>query len=276
MRRINIEPRPRQIRQNIKKPKLIWLPISALRIDDAYQRPILRRGWKQIEWIAENFNWASFTAILASRIDEEIFALIDGQHRTHAAYLAGYDEVPALVVEASQIEQALAFSSVNGRVTKITPHTVFKAALVAGEAWAVESDRVVSEAGCRLMRSNASQKNRKPGEVYAVSLIREMVANMEGNAVTAALKGLRQSSTGQESDVYSMKILAPWLKAIASNSVYIRLDLKAALNTCVDLYLLDEQSTGYAKETREPKRATFKRMICQALENFRNKSRAAA
>lgn len=273
VRKVDLSKRLRRPSNNSEMPGLIWVPITDLRIDDAYQRPILTRGWKQIEWIANNFTWASFTPVLVARTADGSFLLIDGQHRSHAAWMAGYDKVPALCVEASQAEQARAFSSVNSRTTQITPHQIFKAALFAGETWAVDCDRIVTEAGCRLMRSNASQQARKPAEVFVVGLIREMVENLEGDAVFAGLKALRQSQPGQDVDLWSQQVLRPWLKAVASNSAYLSVDLTGALDRCVDLFLLEEKAARQAKETREPKARILRELICAALDEFRKSNR---
>lgn len=253
-------------------PELKWIPVTSLRIDDAYQREILERGWRQIKWIAENFLWPCFSPVLVSAINDGLYVIIDGQHRTHAAYIAGYDKVPALCVNVPQIQQALAFSSVNSRVTKMTPHAIFKASLLAGEEWAVKSDAAVTKAGCKIMRSNASKTNKQPGEVFAISLIKDMVKNFEDEAVTAGLKALRESTTGDDVDCWTAPILKPWLKAIASNSAYLSIDLTAALDKKVDLFLFDEIATKQAKKNKEPKSPLLMQLICNALNEFRKEN----
>lgn len=101
-------------------PDLKWLPISDIVIDEAYQRPLLRSNWKAIEKIAREFKWSRFTPVLVAPVEGGKFALIDGQHRTHAAKLRGLPVVPAMIVPMSAEEQAMAFAHVNGNVIKIT------------------------------------------------------------------------------------------------------------------------------------------------------------
>lgn len=256
-------------------PQLLWVEIAALRVDDTYQRPIMKRGWRQIEWIAENFNWASFQPVLVSRIEGGLFALIDGQHRAHAALLAGFDTIPALCVEVDQVQQAAAFARVNGNVTQITQQAMFKAALAAGEMWAVESDRAVSEAGCTLMRYMKSGAERKPGEVFQIGMVREMVRNGEAEAVTAGLDALRRSSAGSNPDVWTSQIVKPWLTAIASNVAYLRLDLADALDV-IDLVTLYDDASERAKLQRVSRPPLLRRAIIEALDHYRGKRRDAA
>lgn len=256
-------------------PELIWVRIDDLRIDDTYQRPIMKRGWRQIEWIAENFNWASFSPVMVSRIDGGLFALIDGQHRAHAARLAGFHSIPALCVEVSQIEQAAAFARVNGNVTQVTQQAMFKAALAAGEAWAVDSERAVAEGGCTLMRYMKSSHERKPGEIFQIGLIRDMVRHGEAEAVTVGLAALRSSAIGDDRDVWSGAVVKPWLNAVASNVAYLKIDLVAALDV-IDLMLLFDEATALSKIQRVSRPPLLRRSIVEALDDFRGKRRDAA
>ena len=250
------------------KPELAWLDINNLVIDNEYQRPIVRNGWEQIKWIANNFNWNSFSPVLVSQVDNNTYAVIDGQHRVHAALLAGHDSVPALIVQATQAEQAAAFSRVNGNTTRVTPHTIYKAALAAKEHWAVESHRLVTAAGCQLPRSNKSTKNKLPGDILCIGLVKNMVENFEGNALEHGLRALRSSCFGDNIDVYNAVIIKPWLQSVASNSRYLQLDLANALNSYVDLLYINDQASKQAKETRTSRPAIMKKMICERLNKL--------
>lgn len=253
-----------------KIPSLSWIPINKLRINDAYQRPIMRSGWEQIKKIAANFNWSCFIPIMVSKIENDCYSLIDGQHRSHAALLAGYTEVPALVVELNQKEQASAFARINSQVTRMGHHNIYKAALAAGETWAIESEKAVSKAGCRLMTSNPSTKDKKPGDICGIYTIRKMIENHEANAVTVGLSAIKNSVSGQFIDIYKSIILKDWLTVIASNSAYLHIDLVTALNKNIDLTLLDEKARQESKKTKEPKPTIFKRLIKDGLDKFRH------
>jgi len=172
-----------------ERPNLGWVDIEKLRIDDRYQRPLNRHNWDAIGRIARNFDWSLFTVVDIAPVGEGLFCVIDGQHRVHAARMAGIDKVPVRIVAVPVAGQARAFMGINGNVTAITPFHVLRASLAAGEPWAVEADRVIARAGCRLMVSNGSTTTKQPGEVYAVQWVRGLVER-EGAVSRPALATL--------------------------------------------------------------------------------------
>ena len=132
-------------------PMLEWLPIRKLVVDDRYQRPLTGTSWAAIRKIAGAFHWSRFAPVLVAPVEGGLYAIIDGQHRTHAAALCGFTSVPAMAVHMTAREQASAFTWVNGQVLRINQHQVYRAALAAGEDWALRCRDAVEAAGCRLM-----------------------------------------------------------------------------------------------------------------------------
>lgn len=169
-------------------PMLEWVAIEKLVIDDGYQRDLKTGNWKAINRIAENFRWSRFSPVFIAPVEGGRFAIIDGQHRTHAAALCGFKEVPCQVVQMSREEQAAAFAAVNGLVTKVTTWQIFRAAKTAGEEWAVRIADCAAAAGCKVMSSNTSHWQKQPGEIYAVRMFRKVVDAFGPEAVTKALK----------------------------------------------------------------------------------------
>jgi uncharacterized protein DUF6551 len=201
-------------------PEIGFVDIDDLVIDPLYQRKIERRGKNNIRKIAENFDWARFSPIVVSKRATGVYALIDGQHRAHAAALCGIASLPALIIPGLTLEQeASAFSWVNGSVTALTSIQKFKAAMAANEPWAVRADAAVTRAGCRLMTSNASTKNKKPGDIYCVSLIRRFVESGHAEAVIATLHGLRTSCTGDWPRFYSAVHLGSLLPCVVATGI---------------------------------------------------------
>lgn len=197
-------------------PMLQWIAIDRLVVDDRYQRELKPGNWKAIQRIARHFRWSRFSPVFVAPIEGGRFAVIDGQHRTHAALLCGMAEVPCQVVQMGFAEQAAAFAAVNGMVTKVTGWNVLRAALAAGEPWAVACHEVVSAAGCTLMTRNGSTDAKRPGEVYATALIKRHVAAGKGALVTLALDGLRRSQFGRDAAAWSNDVLRPVLDAVAA------------------------------------------------------------
>ena len=137
-------------------PELLWVPIASLVFDDRYQRNIEQRGRSNILKIAKSFDWGRFTPLLVASVLGGKLAVIDGQHRAHAAALRGHRCVPAMICQMSLKEQAQAFTWVNGNVTAVSGFHIYRAALASEEPWAVNSQAAVAAAGCRLMHGNSS------------------------------------------------------------------------------------------------------------------------
>jgi hypothetical protein len=227
-------------------PRLEWVRIADLVIDDRYQRPLNRANWAAIRAIAEDFLWARFAPVIVAPVAGGKLALIDGQHRSHAAAICGFETVPAMIVPISRAEQAAAFAGINGQVTRITLHHVYKAALAAGEMWAERSQLAVERAGCVLMTYNKSTAEKRVGEVYCIALVRQFVTAGRGDAVTAVLSALRSIDGGTRASLYSDFVLRPLFAAVASDVQYTRMDLAGFLRAHDPYKMLDrlQRDTG--------------------------------
>ena len=214
------------------RPDLQWVQIASLVVDERYQRPLGRSNLSAIREIALAFDWAEFTACLVAPVGDGRFAIIDGQHRAHAAALAMHDAVPCLVVPMDVAQQARSFAGVNGRVTAITSFHILKAALAAREPWAVEAVQVVEAAGCQLMTANWSANAKKPGQVFAISLIRKAVAAGHKKLVVQILEAIRSCNHADDVRLYAAGFLGPMLSVLVDHPWSRGLDLTAFLNEC--------------------------------------------
>lgn len=195
------------------RPDIGFVAIESLIIDGRYQRDIERRGRGNIHKIATNFDWAKFSPILVSKRPRGVYAIIDGQHRAHAAALCGIQSVPAMISELTLEQEASAFSWVNGTVTALTPNQKFKAALAAFEPWAVQCQAVVLKAGCRLMPYNKSSDQKMPGEIYCIGLVRRFVEAGASAALIAALQGVCGSGVKDDRQYYNASKLGSLVTA---------------------------------------------------------------
>ena len=196
-------------------PMLQWVKIADLVVDDSYQRDLKVGNWKAIKAIAAQFKWSRFSPVFVAPVEGGKFAIIDGQHRTHAAAMCGFAEVPCQIVQMSREEQAAAFAAVNGLVTKVTTWQIFKAALAAGEPWAVAMRKVADDAGCRVMTGNASMFSKKPGEIYSVVRLRKIIDQNKAENVTKALGILRQAEGFKDdAEYWDGSIVLPMIEAL--------------------------------------------------------------
>ena len=258
---------------SLPRPDLAWIRISRIYIDDRYQRDLGPSNWQTIRRIAATFDWALFTPVTVSiqpgaATGQERFALIDGQHRVHAAALVGLHLVPALIVSIPPEAQAAAFAGINSMRTSVSALGLFKAALVAGEEWALEAYTAVSVAGCRLMTYNKSTRMKKPREIFSVALVRDHVLAGRAKVVSAGLRAISESSRGDDVGLYAQRVLRPWLGALGRQEQFIDIDLSRFVST-VDLQsLIDRATTDRPRGCVESDYQLAMGAILAALEAF--------
>lgn len=171
-----------------RPPKLDFLPLSKLRIDDAYQRDISPRGMRTIAAIHNAFDWNRFAPLIVAHVPgRDLHVIIDGQHRATAALLRGYELVPCAIVAASALEQASIFSSVNGTVTPITIFQLFKAARAAKVAWALDVEAACKIAGLTPLVYPKAKSEIKPFETMAIGTLRKNIERFGVQEVGNAL-----------------------------------------------------------------------------------------
>lgn len=197
LRAIDVTGRPRPERQRSgKPPKLAWVGLDKLVVDDSYQRPITERGWRNIHRIAENFNWAAFsTVILAPARKAGFYNIIDGQHRCHAAALLGMDSVPCQIVEAAAAEQARAFEQINGNVTTVHNLIRFHARIQAGDPEACTIAEMAREAGVTLNRYPVSAVRQKPAESGVTYQLAGIAQKQGRDMAVLAMRAIVKSGT---------------------------------------------------------------------------------
>lgn len=176
-------------------PQLQWIELAQLVIDETYQRGISLHGRKQIRAIAEGFRWTHFAPVIVAPIEGGRFAIIDGQHRSHAAKLRGVKSVPCMVVQADGVEQARAFSAVNMQQTAVRPPVMHKARLAAGDSQALRLDEICRAAGVRIV-DNTPANRMKRGETVAVMALYNMAKLYEGDVVAIALRAIVEAGEG--------------------------------------------------------------------------------
>ena len=174
-----------------RPPKLGFVAIADLIVDPDYQRPISRAGRSNITRIARAFDWAKFSPIivapclvpgLTGRL-----AIVDGQHRTLAALMRGFERVPASTIEASRAGQASVFAAVNGNVTRMSPLNIFRAGLAAGDPEFVEIDRVCRAAGVRVAPYPKAAHLMDAGETLSAAVLRRLMRQHGAEVLGLAL-----------------------------------------------------------------------------------------
>jgi PII-like signaling protein len=244
-------------------PELAFVRIADMIVDERYQRSIERRGLSNIRKIARNFDWAKFSPVMLSRRENGQYAIIDGQHRSHAAALCGVTEVPAVVSELTIEQEAAAFSWINGAVTVLSQNQIFKAALTAFEPWAVQCDAAVRRADCRLMTSNYSAAAKKPGQVFCISVVRRFVEQDQAAQLATVLQGVVASKVRDEVQYYNSFGLSSLVPAVIAAGV----TRPEAVTSFLNAHDLDQTATMVRRvqELPENKGKSFKTMFGQSV-----------
>ncbi|MBA9071101.1 hypothetical protein FHR71_004878 [Methylobacterium sp. RAS18] len=198
-------------------PMLQWIKISDLVVDMSYQRPIVGRGRINVTRIARDFRWTFFAPVVVSPVEGGMFAIIDGQHRTTAAALCGFESVPCQVVIAAQGEQAAAFKAINGVTTPITPMALYAAALAAREAWAIEITEVCQRADVILLRYPIATDRQPPGQTMAVGALRACLRRYGADTLVIALRCVTQTQNNR-SGMLSARVIKALSETVSSLS----------------------------------------------------------
>lgn len=217
-----------------KVPKLEWVSISALVVDQQYQREITNVGRKNIRHIAENFNWSMFTTVMVAPIGGNRYAIVDGQHRTTAAALCGIQRVPCEIIEAVRGEQAAAFRAVNANTTR--PHTVqlFHASVTAGEPAALKVVEVCKTAGIRIARSLGQLRDY---ETFCVGVIGKGIQRHGEAVVAMALKAIVHSGDGRAEEL-NRTIIASVIDVLSRSAGWQK--SQSALNAAFENLCLED------------------------------------
>jgi hypothetical protein len=230
-------------------PMLQWIKISDLVVDDSYQRPIYGAGKGNVRKIAAEFRWSKFAPVVVAPIEGGKFAIIDGQHRATAAALLGIESVPAQTIIADRAEQAAAFKSINGQVTRMHPLALHHAALAASDSGALEIAAVAGASGVTILRYPKTADSMSAGETMAFGSIRDGLRQFGAETVITGLQCVVET-TNNRAGLLAATILRA-IFAVLGGNVRWRDgggDLLAAFDE-IDLEIELEE----AKLTRRPK-----------------------
>jgi hypothetical protein len=179
-----------------ERPSLRWLSIAKLRIDQGYQREILKIGKTNVYRIAEEFDWTMFAPVIVAPIAGDLFAIIDGQHRTTAAKLCGITDVPCQVVDADGRRQAAAFAAINSRVTQISTMQIFAANVAARDPKALQLSGLCREAGVSILRYPVPHNKIKAGQTMAVTCLERAMQRYPHGVLVKALSCITKTRDG--------------------------------------------------------------------------------
>lgn len=197
-------------------PKLAWLRVEELVIDEAYQRALSERSVRLIRKLIENWDWNRFKPLSVAPTDDGRYEIVDGQHTAMAAVSHGSIEtLPCLVLTADTLQlKAAAFVGINTDRVGLTSYALYRARLAAGDPEAVAVDAGVEMAGADLIEklqpgrdyragtcatvSTLLQLARRGGKARVGRLLKIATAGGVGPVPAALLKGLELITTSPD------------------------------------------------------------------------------
>lgn len=243
-------------------PQLQWLPLTSLRVDDSYQRPIRADGVTHLRRIAMNFDWRLFAPVLVAPIEGGHYAVIDGQHRCHGAMLRGIEQVPCQVIVADQRQQARAFAALNGRqAIKLAPYQIHRAAVAAGNADARRVDQVLEAAGARIVHNIPSDRMER-GDTVAVATIYKLIKTHGVEVATAAIEAIVKTADGHVGMLNALTLGAYAIVMAGEPRIREHPDLLDVLDD------FDLQAAAEAARAASPKTAEQRDLLAAALSRF--------
>lgn len=131
--------------------KLAYVPLEELYMDMSYQR--ITSG--TVTKLVKNWNDEECDPLLINyRGDEDKFYIIDGGHRVSAARMLKMQELPCrILVNKSPKEEATIFAQQNKCKAPLKVFDKYKAAIVAGDASAIELDKLLKKHRIRVVRN---------------------------------------------------------------------------------------------------------------------------
>jgi len=180
-------------------PSIEWLHLERLSIDEKYQRSTENPASQRlIANIAAKFDWRLCSPLVVSRREDEVFTIIDGQHRWRAACLRNdILQLPCCVFRyADMKEEARMFIVANRARKPINRLDDYYAALAAGDEDAIEIDQIVRAAGFSVSRSTSFTAWR-PGEIAFTSGISKVIRRFGRPVASDALSILSRAFPDQ-------------------------------------------------------------------------------
>ena len=127
------------------------IPIDSLAINSKYQRDL---SMEHVKKLAKNWNDEECDELrVCYHEDEDIFYVIDGNHRREAAALIGKRSLPCkILVGKTEIEEAKLFADQDRLKRKLTPYDRFKGNLAGNDPAAHRLQNLCDKYGIRIMK----------------------------------------------------------------------------------------------------------------------------
>lgn len=177
-------------------PTLRWLQVADLFVDSVCQRFSNHRR-RKIQRIANDFRWSRFRPVLVAPVERGKFVIIDGECRTTAAALVGFENVPCQIVCAEQEQLPNAFNAVNSTVSAVSRMALRAATVDASESSAVRLAELCARADVELLRYPVAANRQLAGQTMAVAALERCLKRYGDATLITALQCVTQTTNNR-------------------------------------------------------------------------------
>ncbi len=171
-------------------PKIAWLALDQLVIDEGYQRQLSNASYRLIRRMVENWDWNRFKPLSVAASGEGRYEVVDGQHTAIAAATHGsIATLPCLVLDADTVaERARAFVGINTDRVRLTPFALYQARLAGGDEEAVAVGGGLAASGAVLVEALQYGADYPVGTVACIATLLQIVRTGGKPRLTRLLK----------------------------------------------------------------------------------------
>lgn len=186
---------------------LVTVPIEFLMIDNRYQRVFQARNEQRCRDLAANWNWSLYTPIIVAGLGDNLFAVIDGQHRAAAALAAGISELPAWSIVADIKQQAKSFLAVNASPTRVDSLQLWHSRHAAGDYDAIMLWDTCTRAGVEIARYPIAASFRNPQVTLCPGVLHDLRLTVGNDLLVRTLKIVVAVGEAQKASLITRNIM---------------------------------------------------------------------
>lgn len=164
------------------------IDISKIIIDKSYQREVSQTKVKKI---VKNFDMNAFKTLLLNKRDgdDDVYYLVDGQHRLSAAEIKKLKYVPCCIIEGlTKEEEAELFVTVNRQIYPPTSIHTFKAKIAANDKIALKILEIMSNNGFKpYLINGGNEYTRRRGYITTFNLLETIYKSKGENMLDKVL-----------------------------------------------------------------------------------------
>ncbi len=231
--------------------RLITVPIKKLVIDGRYQRVFQVRNEQRVRDLIANWNWALYTPIIIAPRDD-VWAVIDGQHRAAGALGAGIQDLPAWESIADEQQQAKAFIAINASPTRVDSLQLWHSRRAADDYDAVMLWDICTRAGVEIARYPIAASFREPNVTLCPGVLHELRQTVGNDLLLRTLEIVVAVGKTQKCSLITRNIMRSVARLVVASWAELENAAIAAGLEHVDFAKVVAQANADAKERGEP------------------------